>query len=149
MEGPFDGDYIVHRATPAGTTLPGTQTQIKEFTIPKGAWLPFFYDAHADFEVQYYVRASERVNVYVLNEANYHKFITKAAFSFEAGPTLLDLENATLSHYVIAVSEPTRYYVVVEQAYDTNRPLYRVQTGADDGSRWPDSQVFVCVCCRE
>ena len=35
----------------------------------------------------------------------------------------------------------TRWYVVIEQAFDTNKPLYRGQTGALDGRRWPDSQA--------
>ena len=60
-------------------------------------------------QIQYYVRASHPVNVYVLNEENYHKYATKAAFSFEAGPTLLDSRNHSLAHYIVHVTAPSRY----------------------------------------
>lgn len=141
VEGPIDSQFVVHRRTLAGTTIPGTLSWIRETTIPLGGALPTTYDAQTDFEVQYWVRASHPVNVYVMDMENYAKFVTKAPFSFELGPTLLDLVNATLAPYVVKVRSPTRWYVVIEQAFDTNKPLYRGQTGALDGQRWPDSQA--------
>ncbi len=68
---------------------------------------------HTCIQIQYYVRASHPVNVYVLDETNYHKYSTKAAFSFEAGPTLLDSKNHSLEHYVVQVKHPSRYIVYV------------------------------------
>ena len=95
VEGPIDDHFFVHRRTLAGTTIPGTLSYIREASIPLGGALPNPYDAQTDFEVQYWVRASHPVNVYVMNEANYARFVTKAPFTFELGPTLLDQVIAT------------------------------------------------------
>ncbi|EKX51148.1 hypothetical protein GUITHDRAFT_103068 [Guillardia theta CCMP2712] len=132
VQGPYGESFFVRRNSIAGEHPDGSVSPVRSFLIHAGSAFHAHFDAEGDFELQYRVEADRPVDVLLLDHENFLKYARKQFFSYDRTATLLGQYNATIGHAVISVSSPSRWFLVVQQSIDLQKPGWR----QDGGGRW-------------
>ena len=135
VQGPLNGLYSVRSNTLPGQAIAGSTAVVRPYTLLAGHCLPLHHDAHADFEVQYVVYALEssaRINVLLLDDVNYRRYIRKEYFAYHRDGSILGVQNATQERVNVKVNSPQRWHVVVEETLNLQKPGWRF----DQGGGW-------------
>ncbi|KAJ1484989.1 hypothetical protein T484DRAFT_1893330, partial [Baffinella frigidus] len=133
IEGPLAEEYQVRRNSLAGEDPAGASPSVRALVLHAGHALPLSYEAETDFELQVWVQASSPINLLVLTEDNYNLYTQISPYTYLPGPSLLGVSNGTVERFLIDISHPARYFVVLEEARDVDIPGWQETAG---GGEW-------------